>query len=131
MKRFFVIGILSVSILSICLYAFVGHIETDSLITALKQGNAAEVSRYFDDILDIKFPEKEEIKNIGKIQAGITLKRFFEEAGIKGFEKTNERFTESTMYINGKLHGSSKDYNLTIMLRTKEGKFYIVTFRVN
>ncbi|MDR0791662.1 MAG: DUF4783 domain-containing protein [Chitinophagaceae bacterium] len=131
MKRLFVIGILSASILSVSLYSFIGHVETDSLIEALKQGNAAEVSRYFDDILDMKFPEKEEFKNIGKTQAGITLKRFFEEAGINGFEKTNERSTESTMYINGKLHGSSKEYNLTIMLRIKEGKFYIVTFRVN
>jgi hypothetical protein len=126
MKRLFVLGILT-----ICPYAFINHPEANSLVAALKQGNAVEVSRYFDDIIDMKLPEKEEIKNIGKTQAGITLKIFFEEAGISGFDKTNERSTEGTMYINGKLYGSSKDYSLTMMLRNKSGKFYIVTFRVN
>ena len=126
MKRFFVLGILAV-----CSFAFTDHPEATSLVAALKQGNAMEVSRYFDDILDIKLPEKEEIRNIGKTQAGITLKNFFDEAGIRSFNETNERATEGTMYINGKLHGSSRDYNLTMMLRNKNGKFFIVTLRVN
>ena len=126
MKRFFVLGILVT-----CILAFTDRPEAGSLVTALKQGNATEVSSYFDDVIDIKLPDKEEIKNIGKTQAGITLKNFFEEAGIRSFNETNERAREGTMYINGKLQSSSKEYNLTMMLRNKGGKFLIVTLRIN
>ena len=37
--------------------------DANSLVNALKSANADEVSNYFDKILDIKFPEKDEIKS--------------------------------------------------------------------
>lgn len=51
--------------------------DANNLVNALKSANADEVSNYFDKILDIKFPDKDEIKSIGKNQAGIALKSFF------------------------------------------------------
>jgi hypothetical protein len=105
--------------------------ETDSLVKALKTANAGQVSAYFDKILDIKFPEKEEIKSIGKNQAGIALKSFFDDNAISGFELTSQRELGGTMYITGKLLNNDKGHNLTIMLKNKDGRPQIITVRIN
>ena len=52
--------------------------DSDKIINALNQGNAGQFSAYFDNFLDIKLPEKDEIKNVGKTQAAITIKSFFD-----------------------------------------------------
>ncbi|MDQ6815360.1 MAG: DUF4783 domain-containing protein, partial [Bacteroidota bacterium] len=65
--------------------------ETNNLVNALKSANADEVANYFDKILDIKFPDKDELKGIGKNQAGIALKSFFDNNNIKGFELSSQR----------------------------------------
>jgi hypothetical protein len=105
--------------------------EGSNLVNALKSANAEEVSSYFDKILDIKFPEKDEIKSIGKNQAGIALKSFFDNNNIKGFELSSQREMGGTMYIAGKLINAGEGYKLSIMMRTKEGKPQIITVRIS
>jgi hypothetical protein len=105
--------------------------DASSLINALKSGNADQVSNYFDRILDIKFPEKEEIKSIGKNQAGIALKSFFNDNNIKGFELSSQREMSGTMYIAGKLTNGSDGYQLSMMLKYKDGKPQIITVRIS
>lgn len=105
--------------------------DANEIVTALKSGNADKVSSYFDRILDIKFPEKDEVKSIGKNQAGIALKSFFDNNNIKGFELSSQRELGETMYIAGKLTNGSDGYKLSIMMRTKEGKPQIITVRIS
>lgn len=105
--------------------------DANSLVNALKTANANEVSNFFDKILDIKFPDKDEIKSIGKNQAGIALKSFFDNNNIKGFELSSQREMGGTMYIAGKLTNGSEGYKLSIMMRTKEGKPQIITVRIS
>jgi hypothetical protein len=105
--------------------------DANNIVNALKTANADEVSNYFDKILDIKFPDKEEIKSIGKNQAGIALKSFFDSNNIKGFELSSQREMGGTMYIAGKLTNGSDGYKLSIMMRTKEGRPQIITVRIS
>ena len=105
--------------------------EANNIVNALKAANADEVSNYFDKILDIKFPDKDEIKSIGKNQAGIALKSFFDNNNIKGFELSSQREMGGTMYIAGKLTNGADGYKLSIMMRTKEGKPQIITVRIS
>ena len=105
--------------------------DASNIVNALKTANADEVSNYFDKILDIKFPDKEEIKSIGKNQAGIALKSFFDSNNIKGFELSSQREMGGTMYIAGKLTNGSDGYKLSIMMRTKEGRPQIITMRIS
>ena len=105
--------------------------DANGIINALKEANAEQVSNYFDKILDIKFPEKEEIKSIGKNQAGIALKSFFENNAIKGFELSSQREMGGTMYLAGKLANGSAGYKLSIMMKYKEGKLQIITIRIS
>ena len=105
--------------------------DANGIVTALKSGNAEKVSGYFDKILDIKFPEKDEVKSIGKNQAGIALKSFFDNNNIKGFELSSQREMGGTMYIAGKLTNGAEGYKLSLMLRTKEGHAQIITVRIS
>lgn len=75
--------------------------DANGIVTALQSGNADKVSTYFDKILDLKFPDKDEIKSIGKNQASIALKSFFDNNNIKGFELSSQREMGGTMYIAG------------------------------
>ena len=105
--------------------------DADSIVSALKQGNAQQFSSYFDNFIDLKLPGKDEIKNVGKTQAGITVKNFFEENDIKGFENISQRESNGTMYIAGKLKGDSKSYNITMLMKAKGDKLTIITIRIN
>jgi hypothetical protein len=119
--------------LTLALITFSFRTQNDgvNVIKALKSADATEVASYFDKILDVKFPEKEEIKSIGKNQAGIALKSFFDENSISGFELTSQRELGGTMYITGKLLDADKGYNLTLMLKNKGGRQQIITVRIN
>jgi hypothetical protein len=125
MKRFIFISMLFFSALGLKAQ------DANGIVTALKSGNAEKVSGYFDKILDIKFPEKDEVKSIGKNQAGIALKSFFDNNNIKGFELSSQREMGGTMYIAGKLTNGAEGYKLSLMLRTKEGHAQIITVRIS
>lgn len=105
--------------------------DSNDILTALQSGSAEKVSTYFDKILDIKFPDKDEIKSIGKNQAGIALKSFFDNNNIKGFELSSQREMGGTMYIAGKLTNGGDGYKLSMMMRTKEGRPQIITVRIS
>ena len=105
--------------------------DSDNIVNALKQGNASQLSNYFDNFIDLKLPEKDEVKNMGRTQAGITVKSFFGDNNIKGFDLTSQREMGGTKYITGKLQGDAKDYNITMLMKVKADKLSIITIRVN
>ena len=103
----------------------------DAIVNAFKSADATQVGNYFDDYVDIKLLDKDEVKNIGRNQATITLKAFMSENQIKGFEKVSERAIGNTMYLAGKLQNGGKGLNASIMLKMKDGKWQIITLRIS
>ncbi len=103
----------------------------DAIVNAFKSADAAQVGGYFDDYVDIKLLDKDEVKNIGRNQATITLKAFMSENQIKGFEKVSERAIGNTMYLAGKMLNAGKGLNATVMLKMKDGKWQIITLRIS
>jgi hypothetical protein len=117
--------------LGLILMSFSIQSDTGDIINALKTGNADQFNKYFDNIVDVKLPEKDEIKSIGKTQASITMKSFFEENNIKGFDASSQRELGGIMYIAGKLQGGTKVYQLTLMLKEKGTDVVITNIRIN
>jgi hypothetical protein len=126
MKRIFLLTGLALVCMSFSLQT-----GTEGIVQAFKSGSAEQVAQYFDDFVDLKLLEKDEVKNMGRNQATIMLKSFFSENGIRGFEKVSEREIGNTMYMTGKLQNSGKGFNITIMLKQKGGKHDIITIRIN
>ena len=104
---------------------------SDEIIHAFKASNTTEISSYFDNLIDFTLPAKDEIKNVSKNQAAVILKSFYSDNNIAGFELTSQREAGSTMYIAGKITGKVKSYNITILLKNKEGKYSITSIRIN
>ena len=105
--------------------------DTDAIVKAFNTADAIEIGGYFDDFIDLKLLDKEEVKNMGRNQATIALKTFFDENHIKGFEKGSDREIGNTLYITGKLTSTGKSYNVTVMLKAKSNKHQIITMRIN
>lgn len=120
---FFLLGFTALS--------FTPNVDSDGIVKALKAANAEQLATYFDSFIDLKLPEKEEIKNIGVKQATITLKSFFADNSIKGFDLTSQREMGNTMYMAGKLKNGGKGFNITIMMKKSEDKHGIVSIRIN
>lgn len=126
MKKVFILTLVA---LSSALLSF--QTDSDSIVKALKAGNAETVAAHFDSFIDLKLPEKDEVKNMGKNQASIALRAFFTDNTIKGFELTSQREIGGTMYMAGKLKNNGKGFNITIMLKKNGDKQEIITIRIN
>lgn len=123
--------ILSILSLSILFFSFQSSDDTGNIINALKQGKAEVLSKYFDNMIDLKLPEKDELKNISKNQAAITMENFFNTIGVQGFEVISQGDRGGTLYVTGKLQGKEKTYNLALMMKSKGSSPQIITVRVN
>jgi Domain of unknown function (DUF4783) len=115
--------------LSVAVFAQKG--DTESVVKAFKSANTEEIAPFFDDYIDLKLLDKEEVKNMGRNQANMALKLFFTENNINGFEKGSNREIGNTLYITGKLTSATKPYNMTVMMKAKAGKHQIITIRIN
>ncbi len=124
-KIFLMIGLL-------CSFStFAQQSDTEAIVKAFKTADANEIAKYFDEYIDLKFLDKDEVKNMGRNQANMALKAFFVENGINGFDKGSDREIGNTLYITGKLNSTGKAYNVTVMLKAKAGKHQIITMRIN
>ncbi|MBY0481747.1 MAG: DUF4783 domain-containing protein [Chitinophagaceae bacterium] len=126
MKKIFILVALAFSFLS-----FTVQPDTDAVVKAFKTANAEQVGKYFDEYIDFKLLDKDEVKNVGRNQATIALKSFFDEYNINGFEKGSDREIGNTLYITGKLTSTTRSYNITVMLKAKSNKHQIITMRIN
>lgn len=126
MKKLLVIAGLAISLTS---FAQAG--SSDDVVNALKKADIASFSSYFDNTVDVKLPNKDESKGVDKATAGSTVKDFFSSNGIKAFELTSQRAMGGTQYVTGKLNGGAKPYNITVMMKEKDGKVSVITVRVN
>jgi Domain of unknown function (DUF4783) len=117
--------------LSLMIFSFTTQGDVDDIIKGFKNANAEQISNHFEGLIDLTLPGKDEIKNIGKNQATIALRTFFEENAAKSFDVTSQRETGGTLYIAGKLVGKNKTYNVTIWLKNKDSKYFIASIRMN
>jgi len=117
--------------LAVVMCSFSVKSDSDGIVAALKKASAEQLSAYFDNVIDLKLPGKDEIKNVGKNQATLTIKNFFSESSVNGFDLTSQREMSGTMYITGKLKNSGNGYNITLLMKNKADKLSIITVRIN
>ncbi len=122
-KIFAIIGLL----FSVTLFAQ----NDNEVIDALKDANASKFSSYFNSTVDIKLPQKDEMKDISKADAAAAITNFFSANNINGFEVFSQPKRAGTMYIAGKLKSGSQNYNITVMLKSKGDDVSIITVRIN
>src|SRR5262245_19750143 len=80
MKLFYTPIILSVALL----FSAVSQSNIDEVIGALRAGSSSELSKYFDDSVELTLPDKSD--SYSKAQAQLIVKDFFNNNGVKGFD---------------------------------------------
>ena len=92
----------------------------DGVISAMKSGNASELSRYFDDNLEVSLPAKSD--NYSKAQAQVIVKDFFANNGVKGFDLKHKGDAPGGHYCIGTLQTKSGNFRAHVFLKTKSNR---------
>ena len=122
MKHFFT---LIVTCLLLSSFFLVGGIE--EIITALKEGNAGQIAKYFDNTVEITLPGKS--NNYPKAQGETVLKDFFNNSPVKSFEILHKGENSGSQFCIGTFVNSSGTYRVTIFMKQKADRQMIQEIR--
>lgn len=125
MKVFYTIILFSAAVL---VSGFRYGAEMDSVLQALKSGNAQQLSQYFDSRVDITLPEKTD--NYSRSQAVMIIKDFFNSnGGVKSFELKHRGDNNGSNYLIGVLMTHHGRYRTTLFMKQKGDKAYLQEMR--
>ena len=120
MKKF--LGLLIVVIGVFC-YSFTAHVEIDDVVGALKSGNAAQLSKFFDNRVDITLPDKAD--NYSRSQAEMIMRDFFTSNTVRNFSLRYKSDNADNNYCVGTLLTNSGNYRTTLVMKQKGNKQFV------
>ena len=106
--------------LSLLLSSFATQTNIDGVITALRSGNSSELSKYFDDNVDITLPDKSD--SYSKAQAQLIVRDFFGNNGVRGFDLRHKGDSPGGHYCSGTLQTSAGNFRTNVFMKNKNGK---------
>jgi hypothetical protein len=115
MNRFFTLFLPCFLILS----SFVISTSIDEVVIAMKTGNASQLSRFFDNSVEVSMPDKS--NSYSKSQAEMVLKDFFSNNNVKGFDIIHKGENAGSQYCIGTLQTNNGAYRTTIFMKEKSG----------
>lgn len=107
--------------------AFSQKSNIDEVILALQSGNATEMSKYFDDNLELTLPSKSD--SYSKAQATLILKDFFSNNGVKKFEIKHKSEQGGGQFCIGTLQTQSGNFRATIFMKMKTSREVVKEIR--
>ncbi|MEO6584571.1 MAG: DUF4783 domain-containing protein [Ferruginibacter sp.] len=107
-------------ILSILLSSFTALPGIEEIVIALKGGNVAEVSKFFDTSVEITISDKSERYN--KSQAEAVLRNFFNSNPISGFTIIHQGENAGAYYCIGTLNTRNASYRTTVYMKLNGDK---------
>ena len=99
----------------------------DEVIGALRSGNANELSRYFDDNVEVTLPVKSD--SYSKAQAQLILKDFFANNDVRGFELKHKGDSPGGHYCIGTLQTKSGNFRAHVFMKSKGQKELVKELR--
>lgn len=101
----------------------------DDIASAIRAGNAKEISKYFADQVDLKVLDQENIYS--RAQAEMIIKDFFVKHPVKGFVLVHRSVPKNdSRYAIGTLDTSTGTYRVHYQIKTAAGKHSIMQFRI-
>ena len=117
MKSFFTYFLLvSFTVLS----SFTVQTDIEQVIVALKTGDASELSKYFDENVELTLPDKSD--NYSRAQALLILKDFFSNNGVKSFEVKHKGEQAGGQFCIGTLQTKTGNFRTTVFMKMKAKK---------
>ena len=90
------------------------------VVNALKSGNAALVSKYFDNTIDITLSDKS--NSYSRSQAELVLKDFFNNNEVKNFNVIHTGNNAGSQFCIGTLQTKNGTFRTTIYMKQKGDK---------
>lgn len=98
-------------------------IDIDAVVVALNAGNASQLSKYFDNRIDIGLPDKSD--NYSRTQAEMIIRDFFSNNAVRNFEIKYKSEKAGTNYCVGTLKTKGGDFRTTLFMKQKGDKQYL------
>ena len=114
MKRF---SFLLLGIGIVLLSSFTLLSEIDNVVNAIKNGDAAQIARSFDDKVQLTMPDKS--GSYDKAQAESVLKTFFSVNMVTGFVIIHKGGNDGSEYCIGTLQTKNGTYRTTVFMKQK------------
>lgn len=102
------------------LSSFITHASINDVVNAIKSGNAASVSKYFDNTVEITINGKS--TNYSKAQGEVVLRDFFANNTVKSFSVLHQGESGGAEFCIGTLSTSNGSYRTTLNLKQKGDK---------
>ena len=115
MKKY--IGI-AMTAFSLFLMSFQSSYSIDDVLSALKTGNANQLSKYFDSRVDISLPSKSD--NYSRNQAEMILRDFFaNNGGVRNFVVKHKGEMNGSQFCIGSLQTKNGNYRTKLYMKQK------------
>ncbi len=98
-------------------------LEMDDVVMALKSGNSSQLSKYFDNRVDITLPAKTD--NYSRTQAEMVIRDFFNNNDVKNFELKHKSEKAGSNYCVGTLRTRGGNYRTTLFMKQKGDRQYL------
>ena len=95
----------------------------EDIVLSFKAGNAAELSKFFHDNVELIILEKEDVYS--RSQAEQIIRKFFSEHKPESFKIIFDSGKENSRYAIGSLETPGKTYRVYFLMKKKEGSPYI------
>jgi len=103
------------------------EVNIEGVISALKSGSSAELSKYFDESVELTLPDKSD--NFSKAQAQQIVRDFFANNGVKGFELKHKGDGPTGHYCVGTLQTNSGNFRTNVFMKVKNNKEVVKEIR--
>ena len=107
----------AITAFSLFLVSFTPFYSIDDVVTAMRSGNANQLSKYFDSRVDISLPGKSD--NYSKSQAEMILKDFFNNNEVKSFQVKHKGEQNGSQFCIGLLQTSTGNYRTKFFMKQK------------
>lgn len=114
MKKLTGFAILAVSMI---LFSFKPYYSIDDVVAAMRSGNSSDLSKYFDDRVDISLPEKSD--TYSKTQAQMIIRDFFSNKGVTGFEVKHKGEQGGAQFCVGELKTKQGSFRTNLFMRQR------------
>jgi hypothetical protein len=100
----------------------------DVIITAIKEGNASELAKYFNNNVELALSDIDDMYS--KNQAELIIEDFFKNHPPTGFDILHKGGKETSRYAIGNLTTSNGKFRITILIKIQEDKSLINQLRI-
>ncbi len=110
----------AIAVTTLFLVSFTPYYSIEEVVTAMRSGNASQLSKYFDDRIDISIPGKND--NYSKSQGELIIKDFFNNNDVKDFQIKHKGENNGSEFCFGVLQTKNGNYRTKLYMKQKGDK---------